>query len=695
METPLLQTKLYVPPPRPELVPRARLVERLNQGLRPGCKLALISAPAGFGKTTLANEWIHQVDVQVRVGWVSLDSEDNELSRFLAYLVAAIRKDVAGLGVDVLAMMQSPQPPAAETVLAALINDLADQLCPVAIVLDDFHEITAEPVHDAFVFLLGHLPPHVHLVIATRTDPPWPLARLRTRQEAIELRAQDLRFTSAEATAFLNSTMALELSTESIALLDARTEGWIAGLQMAALSIQGGDAARAESFIRAFSGSHRFVLDYLVEEVLDRQDDRIQTFLLKTSVLDRLTAPLCDAVLTEEKPFPSRSRSDSQSILTRLEQANLFLVPLDDERRWYRYHHLFADLLRRRLQETSPGLAADSHSRASEWYESQGSIHEAISHALAAADHGRAAYLVERYGGQAFRYGEGGHIARWIAALPEEMVRSRPLLCLARSWILSVDPATTDRAQSWLERALALSAAHPRPLDDLDGTCRTDHDLISRNARLLRIAIARHADPERLIDLCLETLQVLSDEAQADETLADETLAEEVAYARGFATYHLAQAYRRLGDAEAAARMLAQAGQLGLATEGHVFALIAAGIQAKDAWERGELYAVASICQETMSTLIQPAEQADEHLSPQAYLIYVLLGQTLVEWNALEEAEPLLIRSVELAERVVQQGAQIDDCCALARLYCIQRCFRTAHAWLDRALQACRQDAGA
>jgi len=695
---PLLKTKLYIPPVRPGLVSRPRLVERLNEGLRLGRKLALISAPAGFGKTTLLSEWIASCTRDTRIAWLSLDKGDNDLSQFLTSLVAAIQSIDPKLGEGAWAMMQSPQPPAAEPVLITLINELMErpgsggQVAPVVLVLDDYHEVTAEPVHDALVYLLDRLPPQMHVLIATRVDPPWPLGRLRARREMTELRAGDLRFAPEETARFLNDVMGLGLSAEDMAALDRRTEGWIAGLQMAALSMRGRDAARTEVFIRTFSGSHRYVLDYLMEEVLDRQEDEIRVFLLQTSILKRLTAPLCDAVLAGEGRGASPPQSDSQTILAWLERANLFLAPLDDERRWYRYHPLFADLLRRRLQDTYPEQVSEAHLRASAWYEGQGSITEAISHALEAADDVRAAYLVERYSGQAFRHGEFRQHRRWVEALPEETVRSRPLLCMGRAWALADDPDATDRAVWWMERALALSATNPCAFDDPDSAYRTDHELISEDARLFHISIARRqADPEEVVALCLEALEALPEQTPPMQTPPAQTLGEEAAFSRGIITFWLAQAYGQLNDREAAERAYAQAEQLGLAVEGHLVALAVAGAQAGDALDRGDLHAVARICRETIASLIQPAERAGERV-PGACYAYVGLGSTLVEWNELREAEPLLVQGVELAERVVEPRVQVEGCCALARLHWMQGNYEEAHAWMDKALQACRWD---
>ena len=327
MDTPLLTTKLYIPAVRPELVSRPRLIERLNERLYR--KLTLVSAPAGFGKTTLLSEWVRNCGCPV--AWVSLDERDNDLTRYITYFMAALQTIEVDMGKGVLSAFQAPKPPPIESVLTGLLNEIAAVQEPFALVLDDYHVIEAQPIHDALTFLLDHLPPQMHLVIATRVDPPLPIARLRGRGQLTELRATDLRFTLDEVAEFLNQVMGLELSAENVAALASRTEGWIAGLQMAAVSMQGREDIA--SFIRAFTGSSRYILDYLVEEVLQRQTDSVQTFLLQTAILDRLTGPLCDALTGQD---------DGQVTLDSMERSNLFIVPLGEERRWYRYHHLFA-----------------------------------------------------------------------------------------------------------------------------------------------------------------------------------------------------------------------------------------------------------------------------------------------------------------------------------------------------------------
>ncbi len=414
MSAPILATKLYIPLPRPKAVYRPRLIGRLNEGLR--CKLTLISAPAGFGKTTLVSEWV--AGCEQPVSWLSLDEGDNDPTRFLTYLVAALQTIAPNIGAGVLRTFQSPQPPPIESFLTILLNEITTILDNFVLVLDDFHVLDSKPVDEALTFLLEHLPPHMHLVIATREDPHLPLSRLRTRGQLIELRATDLCFTPAEATDFLNQVMGLNLSAEDIAALEARTEGWIAGLQLAALSMQGHQDAA--SFIQSFTGSHHFVLDYLIEEVLQQQSESIQTFLLRTSILDRLSGPLCDAVMGS--PSPS-----GQEILEYLEHANLFIVPLDNERRWYRYHHLFAELLRQRLGK--PKEFAEFHLRASQWHEEKGDLGAAFHHAIVAGDFVRAAWLAEAaWQGMNESFQSAAWLG-WVKKLPDKLIRTRPVLC--------------------------------------------------------------------------------------------------------------------------------------------------------------------------------------------------------------------------------------------------------------------------
>ncbi|MBV9787602.1 MAG: helix-turn-helix transcriptional regulator, partial [Chloroflexi bacterium] len=437
MSTPILTTKLYIPPSQPNLVQRPRLVERLNAGLHGS--LTLISAPAGFGKTTLVSAWI--AGSQRRVAWLSLDESDNDPSQFLTYLVAALQSIDPGLGAGMRNILQSPQPLPTERLLTALINAVAASPAEFILVLDDYHRIEAQPIHDALTFLLDHLPPHMHLAIATRSDPPLPLARLRARRKLTELRAADLRFTPAEAATFLNHVMGLDLSAGDVAALERRTEGWIVGLQMAALSMHG--RADTASFIRAFTGSHRFIIDYLVEEVLQRQPERVREFLLQTSILDRLSGSLCDTVT---------GTGDGGTMLEALERSNLFVIPLDDQRQWYRYHHLFADMLRARLVKEQPDQAALRHQRASAWYEQHGFTNEAIRHAFAGEDWEHAARLVELAWPAMRQRRQEATVLGWVKALPDALIRARPVLSVVCAWAL-LDGGELDAAEARLQDA--------------------------------------------------------------------------------------------------------------------------------------------------------------------------------------------------------------------------------------------------
>src|SRR6266536_3170409 len=456
MSTPILATKLYIPRLRPNVVLRPRLLERLNEGLHR--KLTLIAAPAGFGKTTLVSAWVAGCDRQV--AWLSLDKGESDPALFLTYLVAALQTIAPNIGEGVSGVLQSPQPPPTESILAALLNEITTIPDHFVLVLDDYHVLDAKPVDQALTYLVEHLPPQMHLVIATREDPPLLLARLRVGGYLTEVRAVDLRFTPSEAVAFLNQVMGLTLSAQDIARLSRRTEGWIAGLQMAAISLQG--QQDAASFIRSFTGSHHFVLDYLVEEVLGQQDARLQTFLLRTSILDRMTGPLCDAVLMD----PSGSGRET---LEYLERANLFLVPLDNERRWYRYHHLFADLLRQRLHQSTASSTGDErdavaelHRRASQWYEDNSLAIEAFHHAVAANDAERAERLIEGKGMPLQFRGAMISVLNWLESLPTTILDARPSLWVTYASALTMTGQPISSVEEKLQAAeAALQEAEP------------------------------------------------------------------------------------------------------------------------------------------------------------------------------------------------------------------------------------------
>lgn len=443
MLTPILATKLYIPKPRPKIVLRPRLIDQLNKGLHR--KLTLISAPAGFGKTTLVGEWL--ATCHYPTAWLSLDEGDKELQRFLVYFVAALQTLREDIGNDMLGALQSSQLPPIEPLLSILLNEIASIANDSILVLDDYHLIDSKAIDEALAFLLEHLPHQMHVVISSREDPTLPLSRWRVRSQLNELRAADLRFTSAEAADFLNGLMQLNLSVHDIAALEARTEGWIAGLQLAALSMQGNQDKTG--FVESFGGAHRFVLDYLLEEVLGRQPDSIQSFLLRTSILSRLCGSLCDAVL-------GVASGSSQKTLEYLDHSNLFMIALDNERHWYRYHHLFGDLLRQRLgQERPPEEVSEHHIRASEWYEKNGDQAEAFHHAIAAQDFSRAATLAEiAWQGMSGSFQNAAWLG-WVKQLPEKLIQIRPVLCTQIAWSF-MDTGDVDASESWLQNAEAL-----------------------------------------------------------------------------------------------------------------------------------------------------------------------------------------------------------------------------------------------
>jgi LuxR family maltose regulon positive regulatory protein len=466
----VLATKLFVPARRRQLVARPRVAERLGTTLESGHRLTLVSAPAGFGKTTLLSDWLTDLDKRqrhTRVAWLSLDDGDNDLTRFMAHLVAALRS--AELDVDA-AVLESLSTTSVAAALTPLVNDVArageqEPEKQWIVVLDDYHAIAASEVHEAVTFLLDHLPDHLHLIMATRSDPPLPLARLRSRGQLSELRAADLRFSPFEAREFLNQVMGLDLTAADVDALEDRTEGWIAGLQLAALWLRGiADREEVAGFISAFTGSNRFVIDYLADEVLARQPPQVREFLLRTAVLDRLNGPLCDAVT---------GGTEGTRTLADLERKNLFVVPLDTKRFWYRYHHLFADVLHARLLAEHPEQVPDLHERASVWFAASGLVPDAVRHALAAEDFDRAAYLMEEALAELSRTRQDSLLLRWMRSLPDPVIRRSPVLNIVSSWSLLMS-GDLDAAESRLDDAEAALAAGAQDPDSAATWADTD-----------------------------------------------------------------------------------------------------------------------------------------------------------------------------------------------------------------------------
>jgi ATP/maltotriose-dependent transcriptional regulator MalT len=610
---PLLSTKLDIPRNHPSLVPRLHLIERLDEGLKR--RLTLLSAPAGSGKTSALSAWIPQSEQCV--AWLSLDEGDNDPTRFWTYLIAALQRLKPDLGENVRALLraQTPEPQRIESILTLLLNEIAEFPGDFAFALDDYHVINNPAIHTGLAFLLDHLPAQMHLYIVSRADPPLPLARWRARGQFGEIRADDLRFTHEEAATFLNQVMGLNLSASDIAALEARTEGWIAGLQLAAFSLQGRTDVTA--FIAAFTGSHHYVIDYLTEEVLQRQPQEVQSFLLRTCILDQLCGPLCDAVT---------GAANGQAMLERLEQANLFTIPLDDERQWYRYHHLFAEVLRHRLRQLDPTRLADLHRRASEWYERNGFADDAVRHALTSEDFERAARLLEQYAGAIFwTRGEIGTFLAWLDALPDERVRAHPRLGLVYAWSLLMTGklGTVEPRLEEVEHTL-LSPTDSSLLDELE--------IKSMRGQIaaIRSRVARlHNDLPRAIELSRVALDDLPQENGA---------------LRSVITLNLGIAHWQSGDLTAATRVLTQASTIG---ESAGSALVALGILGDLQAEQGHLHQAA----ETYQQALDRAAEDGKLQSPMVSWAWVGMGDLSREWNDLDAAERQTRQGIELAKQ--------------------------------------------
>ena len=411
MPIPLLATKLAIPPLRPRIIARPRLLHALDASLEPSCRLTLICAPAGYGKTTLLSEWLQSLSRRgreaVHCAWLTLDQGDDDLARFLSYLVAALQKIQPGTGTGLLTAAQPPRPAPEQVLATLLINDLAEIPGRVFLVLDDYHLVTAQPVHTFLSFLVSHQPPQLGVIIASRADPPLPLARLRARGQLVEVRQEDLRFTYEESASLFGEALDYALTATQIRALEVRTEGWGAGLQLAALSMR--TLTGASAFIDTFSGGQEHIADYLTDEVIAQQPETVVSFLLQTSILERLTAPLCEVVTGQPQ---------AQAMLETLMEANLFLVPLDQQQEWFRYHTLFSDLLRKRLFTFHREQVGELHRRASRWYQEHGFASQAIDHALAEGDFDRAGTLVEDVAEDSLARGETVTLLRWLEALP-------------------------------------------------------------------------------------------------------------------------------------------------------------------------------------------------------------------------------------------------------------------------------------
>jgi LuxR family transcriptional regulator, maltose regulon positive regulatory protein len=694
--SPLLTTKLYVPPPRPNLVPRAHLIQELQAGLRG--KLTLLSAPAGFGKTTLLTQglgvgsWGLERAISnsqlptlnsYSLAWVSLDTGDNDPPRFWSYVFAALETLLPGVATRALALLQSSQPPPAETLLPSLLNAVSVRPAECVLVLDDYHLITTPAIHTALTFLLERLPPQLHLVIASRTDPPLPLARLRARGELTEMRAADLRFTAQEAASFLTEVMRLALTSAEVAALEQRTEGWIAGLQLAALSMR--NRHDLASFISAFRGSQRFVGEYLADEVFERQPAHIQAFLLQSSILSRMCGPLCDAVMlggmggtaAQMRGAAWSEDSFSQVLLEELERDNLFVVPLDDEQRWYRYHHLFGEMLQERLVHgTTREAVATLQQRASVWYERQGLIAEAVQHALAGQDWERAARLIEEHGLRLMLRGQVHTGLGWLNTLPEAIMQTHPLVCIihAIGLMLTSQFEAAEVCLQDAERSLA-----PDTPDELVQVVRGS--VAGVRGRILYLA----GDLARAIGSLQQAMALLP------ETTTSVAAGITSAMARTAWAVYIATAYKVTGDVTTPSERQAAEAITPVRALGHMMATLngytnLAYMQVL----QGRLHTAAATYAEVERLV--PGQDSLQALSGSPSY-YVGMGDLLREWNQLDAATGYLARGMDLIQGTLATEVDVIMLAhlTLARVQQAQGQAEAALATLDAFMRSARE----
>ncbi len=640
------------------MVSRPRLVKRLNRG--EDVKLRLVSAPAGFGKTTLLAEWI--TTAKHPIAWVSLDTRDNDGTLFWAYFISGLQTILPNTGRDTLTLLYSPQPPATEFILTSLINEVSQVEDEVALILDDYHLIESPTIHAALVFLLEHLPPNLHLVIASRTAPKLPLAGLRAKGQLIELKASDLCFDAEEAAAFLQDKMGLALSPENVAALERRTEGWIAGLQLAALSMQG--SADLTGFVDAFSGDDRHIIDYLAEEVLQKQPAEVRNFLLQTSILSRLHGKLCDAIVQGK---------DSAALLEHLERSNLFVVPLDDKRQWYRFHHLFAEVLHTQLQKELPDEVAALHERASAWYASENLVSDAIHHAFAAKDYAAAAALIERAWRGMDQTFQSAMWLSWVQQLPRDQVLISPVLCTGYAWahldVGNFDAGVVwlDQAEQWLARIEAGDTAGMVVADQ--GEC---------NALPSTLALAR---------AYVSQGKGAFQEAASHARRALDFLPEDNLFERGKVTAVLGISSWAWGDLETAYASLA-AGIRNIRTAG----------QAAAATSGAFVLAELRLLQGRLQEAIQVAEEALQMASTQETVLpgiaelHIVLSETYCARGDLEKAGHHLIEAQKLGKQAALELFPYRYCIAQALIKEAQHDILGAIRLVQQAAQRFKPD---
>ena len=674
-------TKLRVPTARPRNIPRAHLLDRLTS--ETDADFVLVCAPAGYGKTTLLAEWAQSLrQNRVAVAWYSLDVSDDAPLTFGSYLIASLIQALGPVSelAQIAQLLRSSPEIELQRILSGVINAViaSDQEC--WLILDDYHQIGAPAIHSAFAFLLEHLPENMHIVLGSRSDPPLPLARLRVQGQLLELRAADLRFTPDETTRFLNEMMQLDLSVEMIAILEARTEGWVAGLQLAGLSLAG--RSDKERFLSSFTGGHRYLIEYLLEEVINHQPEEVQSFLLSTSILERMCGPLCDAILgdrgqgiedsTASTPYPLIP-SNSQSVLEYLEYANLFLVPLDDERIWYRYHHLFRDFLQTRLQKEQPECVAALHRVACAWYAAHGLLREAVEHALQTQDWDYAASLVEQHGYTMMVHSELSTIAEWCAAFPEEVMQARPLLCILQSWalVLGLRRQNRGRVEALLQQAEQMAAA----LEDK----RLGRSLIEQVTVVgsyLALIPDPAADPRAQLAHVQSRLGLYPEDLYPQEDAGKFSTLLTIGYA------HMA-----LHEAQAANRAMQAARQIAL--RAHLYLGVAETTfrQARLAHSQGQLRHAVEICRQGRTDIAAMLTHPEQEL-PAVGCLDIALGCVLLEQDRLEAAEQALLTGLDLIGWGMNPYYLMTACLGLYRLREIQGRSAEALDYLTRLEEA-------
>lgn len=651
----LLATKLYMPPPCPTLVARPRLAADLSKAVTH--RLTLVSAPAGYGKTTLVSNWLHET--KIAAAWLSLDDGDNDPIRFWQYALSALHPIVPIIGLDLLDLLRGTQAKSTSALLNALINAITEHSAPIVFVLDDFHVIQAQPILDMLAFLLDHLPPQLHLVCLCRTDPSLPLAHLRVRDQLVDIRAEQLRFTLDETAVFLNQTMGLSLAADDLAAMETRTEGWIAGLQLAALSLQG--RRDTHNFVAAFTGSQAYIVDYLTEEVLNLQPDNVQTFLLQTSILDRLCGPLCEALVEADHASPV----DGQVTLEALGRLNLFVIPLDDERRWYRYHHLFADVLNRRLEYLFPQCLADLHRRASHWYEQNGFIAEATRHALIAGDSDRAAELIVQHGRFLLMSGEVVTLMNLLDAVAPQ-VQTHPWLAVQKAWGLTMTGRLDDAGQA-LDIAEQLLAAQP-PTSEARSLMGCVAAARAHRANL-------RGEIDHAADFARQALARLPNDDLLSRTIASLT------------TSILGDASWLKGDLSEARQAYQAAVRIGQAANEARLVVIANSSLAEVILAQGQLHQAARL----FSEVLQLATHRTDRKLPSTDRAYAGLSRVSYEWNQLAASTQFAHQCLELCQIGEDADLQAVVHVLLARLEYAQGRTAQAQAALRTAEQLIRK----